>query len=84
MKATARKVLPASARALWSLLREGLRDPLIDSDRDRCEALLRAGRGRHDLESMQRILRDHLDGAADAAVTETAGSAMLKRQRWTS
>jgi dipeptidase len=28
----------------------------------RADALLRAGRGRHDLESMQRILRDHLDG----------------------
>jgi secernin len=28
----------------------------------RAEALLLAGRGRHDLDSMQRILRDHLDG----------------------
>jgi len=28
----------------------------------RAEALLRAGRGGHDLESMQRILRDHLEG----------------------
>jgi dipeptidase len=28
----------------------------------RAEALLRAGRGQHDVESFQRILRDHLDG----------------------
>jgi secernin len=37
--------------------------PQISEGRKRrAEALLRAGRGRHDLESMQRVLRDHLDG----------------------
>jgi secernin len=35
---------------------------LSEGRKRRAEALLRAGRGRHDLESMQRILRDHLDG----------------------
>ena len=37
--------------------------PQISEGRKRrSEALLHAGRGRHDLESVQRILRDHLDG----------------------
>jgi dipeptidase len=35
---------------------------LSEGRKRRAEALLRAGRGRHDVESMQRILRDHLDG----------------------
>jgi len=35
---------------------------ISEGRRRRSDALLRAGRGRHDLESMQRILRDHLDG----------------------
>ena len=35
---------------------------ISEGRRRRSDALLRAGRGRHDLDSMQRILRDHLDG----------------------